>query len=149
MWAAGGHLSAVDTWGSAAHPGAPRSRRAQRDRSRSSRAVAGARGVGAILLRVAVLLTVEDVARELQASPKWVRARIAAHELRAVQRVGRGFRIRREWLDAFLATLEIAAPAESPGRHPSRGGATASTVRKPFGSVREARAELVLLRGRS
>jgi excisionase family DNA binding protein len=53
------------------------------------------------------LLTVAAVASELGVTPRWVHDWIAAGELRAIRRIGRGFRIRREWLDAFLAEREI------------------------------------------
>jgi excisionase family DNA binding protein len=67
---------------------------------------------------VATLLTVAAVARELDASPGYVRACIASGDLRAA-RIGRGYRIRREWLDAFLASREVR-PAALPVVVPMR-----------------------------
>jgi hypothetical protein len=67
-----------------------------------------------------------------------------------VERIGRGFRIRREWLDAFLAAREVqpigatTAPALPP---PTRRRGAPSTG-APFRSVREACTALLPLCGR-
>jgi len=100
---------------------------------------------------VSALLTVAAVAAELGVRPRWVTERIAAGELRAVRAIGRGYRVRRDWLDAFIAAREVqpAAPA-APARLVQLGqrGAPPATG-APFRSVAEARAELLPRRGRS
>lgn len=75
---------------------------------------------GSGIRRGVQLLTVAEVAAELQVTKKTVLSFIAAGELRAIQGLGRGlgYRIRREWLDAFLHAREKAvgvAPADPPG----------------------------------
>jgi excisionase family DNA binding protein len=102
---------------------------------------------------VSALLTVAALAAELGVRPRWVTERIAAGELRAVRSVGRGYRVRRDWLDAFLAAREVqpaapAAPAPlvlrvEPGRR------TMPATGAPFRSLRDARDELLPRRGRS
>ncbi len=96
------------------------------------------------------LLTVAAIASELSVTPRWVYDRIAAGELRAIGRIGRGFRIRREWLDAFLAEREVRSASATPA--PVRAVPTsqrgAPTTGAPFRSLSEARAALLPQRGR-
>jgi excisionase family DNA binding protein len=77
------------------------------------------------------LLTVRECARLMGASEDFVRDRITSGELRALRRIGRGYRVRAEDLDAFLAlrarpeqpTSSARAPTlpPSPLRPPRRG----------------------------
>jgi excisionase family DNA binding protein len=103
------------------------------------------------------LLTVAAVASELCVTPRWVHDRIAAGELRAIGRIGRGFRIRREWLDAFLAEREVhgaaatpapVRPTPAPARTAPSRQRGAPTTGAPFRSLGEARAALLPQRGR-
>lgn len=96
-----------------------------------------------------VLLTVPEVAAELRVSVRTVLGYIASGELRAIHGIGRGrgYRIRREWVDAFLRAHEKTA---FPTPHEQ---ASASAAKRPisksatFGSAREARVALGLVPG--
>jgi excisionase family DNA binding protein len=59
----------------------------------------------------AAVLTVDDVAQELQVSKKWVQRQIRVGALRAFRGIGSGYRIRRAWLEEFVAAHELAAEA--------------------------------------
>lgn len=98
-------------------------------------------------LHMGVLLTIGQVACELGVSGPWVHARIRAGELRALGGIGRGFRVRREWLDAFLGAREV-----SPRASLERAGVTARVPSprprgraESFASAAHARAALVLV----
>lgn len=85
------------------------------------------------------LLTVADVAHELGVSPRLVTKWIDAGSLRAIEGVGRGrgLRIERAWLDAFIAEREKRTRTSIPNPR------SRATVLLPLRSVRDARAELL------
>ncbi len=84
------------------------------------------------------MLTLADVARELGVSRRLVTSWVDSGELRAVERIGRGrgIRIDRAWLDAFLRARERRPPAAS-ARAPT------SSSDRPYRTVAEARADLL------
>lgn len=95
------------------------------------------------------LISVAECAALLRVSPDFVRARIKSGELPALRDVGRGYRIRREALEAFLRAKETASastpstrlPVSRPPGRPNTGStkayATSSdAVRDLFGSKR-------------
>ena len=103
--------------------------------------------------RVDGLLTIGQVARELGVSGPWVHARIRAGELRAIRGIGRGYRVRREWLDAFLCTREVCGSRLSLDTNTNgatvRAGLPGARGRaEPFVSAAQARAALVRAQGR-
>ena len=94
------------------------------------------------------LLTLQEVAAELKVSVRGVLGFISRGELRAIEGLGRGrgFRVRREWLEAFLRAREVAVP--SPAATPGiRLPPPARAPQAPFRSVQDARAALGLIRG--
>jgi excisionase family DNA binding protein len=97
------------------------------------------------------LLTVAEVASELRISVRTVLGYIAAGELRAVGGIGRGrgYRVRREWLDAFVRSREVAPAMVARGDNkPGRAERAARDSRKAtFTTAREARVALGLLPG--
>lgn len=76
---------------------------------------------------------------------------IDSGDLRALHGVGRGrgYRVRREWVEAFLRSREkIVASPSAPAHEPARRLAKAPRrASESFGSIREARAALDLIRG--
>jgi excisionase family DNA binding protein len=89
------------------------------------------------------LLTVAAVAQELGVSERWVHERIRAGELPGLRSVGRGYRIRRESLDAFLRDREVQT-GPTPTRLPqARSRSTKSPLAAPFASASEARTTLL------
>lgn len=103
-----------------------------------------------MFVHVGTLLTVKDVADELQVSPRTVLLLVDQGKLRAIEGVGRGrgLRFRREWVEAFLANQERrpSLPIDAGGGkapRAARGRRPAST----FTSPKEARAALGLVRG--
>ena len=109
----------------------------------------GARG---IIGDVAALLTLPDVANELGVSVKTVLGFIRRGDLKALQGIGRGlgYRTRREWVDEFLRGRQVApatpyASSSAPARRARR--AEKQQPSATFTSVRDARAQLGLVRG--
>ncbi|MFI5300792.1 MAG: helix-turn-helix domain-containing protein [Polyangiales bacterium] len=128
---------------------------AHRDQSRSNAHSPRDSGNVLALLRtcppVADLLTLEDVAHELRVTTKTVEGYILAGALRAVHGVGRGagYRIKREWLDEFMASREVVVRRpEGRGSAAARRSHAATGPRAVFRSVAEARRALGLDRGR-
>ena len=100
---------------------------------------------------MAALLTVPEVAAELRVSVRTVLGYIVSGDLRALHGVGRGrgYRIRQEWVEAFLRSREkfVGSPS-GPTLELPKGPAKAG--RRPtesFTSAREARIALGLVRG--
>lgn len=97
------------------------------------------------------LLTVPEVAAELRVSVRTVLGYIASGDLRALQGVGRGrgYRVRREWVDAFLRSREkIVTSPSGPSHALPRGPAKAGRhPTEAFTSTRDARVALGLVRG--
>jgi excisionase family DNA binding protein len=95
------------------------------------------------------LLTVPEVAAELRVSVRTVLAFIASGELRAVQGIGRGrgYRIRREWVDAFLRSHEKRALSGPDEQASARAPKRAISKTPTFTSAREARLAFGLIRG--
>jgi excisionase family DNA binding protein len=115
------------------------------------RPVGGSRGPRRHKGRVE-LLTIQDIARNLGVSTRTVVGYIRRGELRALEGVGRGhgYRVRREWVDAFLHSRELDVPAPttpSPRGTVPRERREAPTRPTTFTSVRDARAGLGLVRG--
>jgi len=105
-----------------------------------------------MFVHVAGLLTIREVAAELKVGMRTVVAYIKSGDLRAMRGLGRGlgYRIKREWLDAFLRVQEVRAGAvdEAPTPTVPRGSRDARPPATPaFRSVRDARAALGLIRG--
>jgi excisionase family DNA binding protein len=75
-------------------------------------------------------LTVPEVAEELGFSEQTVRNWIKAKQLRAVQPNGREYRVRRSWLDAFVASTEGPASAQ-PMPRPLRSAALTAQFTPP------------------
>jgi excisionase family DNA binding protein len=100
---------------------------------------------------VAALLTVPEVAAELRVSVRTVLGYIASGDLRALHGVGRGrgYRIRREWVDAFLHSREkiVVLPHSAPALELRRGPANGRHRSESFTSARDARIALGLVRG--
>jgi excisionase family DNA binding protein len=100
---------------------------------------------------VAALLTVPEVAAELRVSVRTVLGFIASGDLRALHGVGRGrgYRVRREWVDAFLRSREKNVPSPSgPAHELPRGPAKAARhPTESFTSTRDARIAVGLVRG--
>jgi excisionase family DNA binding protein len=99
------------------------------------------------------LLTVRECAHALGCSVDYVRARIALGELRALRAVGRGYRVRREWLDDFLNRRVVTTHDDEERASVAARVPRARTRRPPAGdaetysSTRHAREALFGRRG--